>query len=129
MPAHHAQPSVSVPAVPALEQNTEPLPVLRTEKNALTPTASADKATPAVRSVGLLIFAVYLLLSLLAVFTLATLQALGYGALLFLPNFTLLGIPWFVVVFRYIGGLFCFFVWLNPHPTNHPPPFYLISLV
>src|SRR5258708_7234685 len=127
MPAHHAQPSVSVPAVPALEQNTEPLPVLRTEKNALTPTASADKATPAARSVGLLIFAVYLLLSLLAVFTLATLQALGYGVFLFLPNFTLLGIPWFVVVYGYIGGCLSCIVRLSRQQTIYPPHFIVIA--
>jgi hypothetical protein len=123
MPAHHAQPSVSVPA---LEQNTEPLPVLRTEKNALTPTASADKAILSARSVGLLIFAVYLLLSLLTVFTLATLQALGYGAFLFLPNFTLLGIPWFVVVYGYIGGCLSCIVRLSRQQTIYPPHFIVI---
>ncbi|HET7637309.1 MAG TPA: gamma-glutamylcyclotransferase family protein [Ktedonobacteraceae bacterium] len=124
MPAHNVQPSVSAPA---LEQNTEPLPVLRTEKNALMPAASASKALPPTRSVGLLIFAVYLLLSLLAVFTLAILQALGYGAYLFLTNFTLLGIPWFVVIYGYIGGCLSCIVRLSRQPTNYPPHFIVIA--
>jgi hypothetical protein len=124
VPAHHTRPSVSVPAQ---EQNTEPLPVLRTEKNALTAAASASKVTPSARSVGLLLFAVYLLLSLLAVFTLATLQALGYGTYLFLTNFTLLGIPWFVVVYGYIGGCLSCIIRLSRQQTISPPHFIVIA--
>src|SRR5258708_39353132 len=124
MPAHTVQPSVSVPA---LEQDTEPLPALRTEKNALPSVAFASNVTPSARSVGLLIFAVYLLLSLLAPFPFSAFQPVGYGAYLFLTNFTLLEIPWFVVVYGYIGGCLSCIVRLSRQQTIYPHHFSVIA--
>src|SRR3989442_15993643 len=56
---------------------------------------------------GMVIFALYLVCSLLAVFTFAILQ--GLVANLFAGDFAPLGIPWFVLVYGLIGGWPSFF--------------------
>ncbi len=67
------------------------------------------------------------MLCLLGVFTLATLQALGKGTYLFPANFTPLDIPWFVVVYGYIGGCLSCIVRLAWYHTTYPPHFVIIT--
>src|SRR3989442_10222698 len=76
---------------------------------------------------GMVIFALYLVCSLLAVFTFAILQ--GLVANLFAGDFAPLGIPWFVLVYGLIGGwLPCFVCLGGGHPPNLPQ-FLYINLV
>ncbi len=123
-PVHNMHPLVT--AAPT-EQNTEPLPVFRQARNIATPALSSDKTLPSSRHVVMVIFAVYLMLSLLVEFTLATLQALGKGTYLFPANFTPLDIPWFVVVYGYIGGCLSCIVRLAWYHTTYPPHFVIIT--
>ncbi len=92
---------VQAPVLPlAGEQDTEPLPALRAPKSNMIPTTPP----PALSTRGMLTFALYSGFSLLLAFTLAALQALSKGGFLFAPDYSPLGVPWFVALYGYIGG-------------------------
>jgi cation transport regulator ChaC len=124
VPADNVKPLVTTATS---EQNTEPLPVFGQAQNIVTPVPSSDKTPPSSRHVAMVIFAVYLLFSLLMVFMLAILQALGNGTYLFPANFTPLDIPWFVLVYGYIGGCLSCIVRLAWYHTICPPRFVVIT--
>src|SRR2546428_1987780 len=103
----------------ALEQNTEPLPVLIDEKRNMAAAHGGQKTPSQPHNRGMVIFALYLVCSLLAVFTFAILQ--GLVANLFAGDFAPLGIPWFVLVYGLIGGcLSCIVSLGRQHPANLP---------
>ena len=111
------------PAVPgtAGEQNTEPLPVFFDERRTLAAAPGVRKALSQPRNTGMVIFALYLVCSLLAVFTFAILQGLGVASNLFAGGFAPLDIPLFVLVYGLIGGCLSCIVSLGRyHPTNLP---------
>jgi len=107
------------------EQNTEPLPVLSDEKSLSA--RSSQKVVPAPRSVGLVIFALYIVVVLVAVFTLILLQGLGIGSNLLPASFTPLGIPWVVLVYGLIGSCLSCLVSIGRRYVSSPPPFVIIS--
>jgi hypothetical protein len=105
----------------AIEQNTEPLPVFFDEKRTLAAAQGAKRAPSQTRNTGMVIFALYLVCSLLVVFTFAILPGLGIESNLFASGFAPLGIPWFVLVYGLIGGyLSCIVNVGRQHPTNLP---------
>jgi hypothetical protein len=108
-----------------VEQNTEPLAALKEEK----PRASTVQLIrPASQlNVGMFCFALYLVLTLLAVFALAVVQGSGVGSGLFTVNFTPLGIPWFVLVYGLIGGCLSCIVALGRQYATRLPNFVLIT--
>jgi cation transport regulator ChaC len=133
-----------VPTLPSdspIEQNTEPLPVINDTNTIQAPTrtpmqtpvppdgVSKQQMPPELseRHVGLVIFASYLLLMLLAVFVLAVLQGLGFGSDYLTPGFTLLGIPWFMLVYGLLGGCLSSIVWLGKRAEARPPGFVLVT--
>ena len=105
----------------AVEQNTEPLPVFFDEKRAQAAAHGERRTRSEPRNAGMMIFACYLVFSLLAVFTLAILQGSGVAGNLFAGDFAPLGIPWFVLVYGLIGGCLSCIVSLGRyHPANLP---------
>ncbi len=119
-------PAIAQSPVPP-EQDTEPLPVVRTpQNNTLPSTPPSRKMPPSFGDRGIITFAVYIVLSLLLVFTLATLQALGAGGYLFPATFTPLGIPWFVAVYGYIGSCLSCSVRLARQHKIYPPAYVVI---
>jgi len=129
-PHESVQPVVpAVPGVPgtAVEQNTEPLPVIFDEKRTLAAAQGVRKAPTQPRNTGMVIFALYLVCSLLALFTFAILQGLGVASNLFAGGFAPLDIPWFVLVYGLIGGCLSCIVSLGRHHPRNLPNFVLIT--
>ena len=107
----------------AVEQNTEPLPVLIDEKRLLPRARAMQRTSTKSYSTGTVIFALYLVLLLLVVFIFAILQVSSV-----LPaSFGSPGIPWFVLVYGFTGGCLSCIVSLGRHPATHPPTFILIT--
>ncbi|HYK86144.1 MAG TPA: gamma-glutamylcyclotransferase family protein [Ktedonobacteraceae bacterium] len=132
-----------VPTLPSdrsVEQNTEPLPVVNDTNRTKAP-IQAPMQTPippdvvlqqmsperSERRVGLVIFAGYLLLLLLAVFALAVVQGLGFASAYLTSHFTLLGIPWFMLVYGLLGGCLSSIIWLGKRAGARPPGFVLVT--
>ena len=117
------------PAVPgtAVEQNTEPLPVFFDERRTLAAAPGVRRAPSQPRNTGMVIFALYLVCSLLVVFTFAILQGLGVASNLFAGGFAPLDIPLFVLVYGLIGGCLSCIVSLGRHHPTNLPNFVLIT--
>jgi hypothetical protein len=114
--------------ISTVEQNTEPLLVLKNEKRSMRPAGSVQLIRPTSRlNIGLVIFALYLVLTLLGVFTLAVIQGMGIGDNLFTLSFAPLGIPWYVLVYGLIGGCLSCIVALGRHYSMRLPNFVLIT--
>lgn len=132
---------VDVPKRESLEQNTEPLPVVI--QDAATPGTVRPEETREIHkqpekeqkgsakrppvSRGLLVFAIYLVVVLLAVFVLAVLQGLGFGDEYLTPSFLLLGVPWFVLLYGLVGGCLSSIIALGRRQVLIPPNFVLIT--
>ena len=117
------------PAVPgtAVEQNTEPLPVFFDERRTLAAAPGVRRAPSQPRNTGMVIFALYLVCSLLVVFTFAIVQGLGVASNLFAGGFAPLDIPLFVLVYGLIGGCLSCIVSLGRHHPTNLPNFVLIT--
>ena len=131
-----------VPTLPTdkpVEQNTEPLPVINGTQTRpqlpmqapmqtpIPPDVMLKQQMPPERPVGLVIFAGYVLLLLLAVFVLAVLQGLGFGSAYLTAHLTLLGIPWFMLVYGLLGGCVSSIVWLGKRERVRLPGFVLVT--
>jgi len=111
-----------------LEQNTEPLTVVKGK-------ARSQVATQAARSTSdggsqsrwLMAFACYLVLLLLGVLTLAVLQGLEIWSDIFTTHFTPLGVPWFVLVYGLLGGCVSSIIMLGRRHTINAPAFVLVT--
>ncbi|GAC1387426.1 MAG: hypothetical protein NVSMB33_17010 [Ktedonobacteraceae bacterium] len=111
-----------------VEQNTEPLPALKDEKLVSPSASTVQLIRPTSHlNVGMFCFALYLVLTLLAVFSLAVVQGSGVGSGLFTVNFTPLGIPWFVLVYGLIGGCLSCIVALGRQYATRLPNFVLMT--
>lgn len=111
-----------------VEQNTEPLPTVGNDTTAqLALTGTQEVVSRSTNGVGLVMYAVYLLLMVLAVFVLAVLQGLGFGSEYVTVNFTLLGIPWFMLVYGLLGGCVSCIVALGRGSAVTVPGFVLIT--
>ena len=111
-----------------VEQNTEPLPTVGNDTTAqLALTGTQEARSRSTNGVGLVMYAVYLLLMVLAVFVLAVLQGLGFGSEYLTVNFTLLGIPWFMLVYGLLGGCVSCIIGLGRRSAVTVPGFVLIT--
>jgi len=129
-PLESVQPAkTAVPVAPgtAVEQNTEPLPVFFDERRTLAAAPGVRRAPSQPRNTGMVIFALYLVCSLLTVFTFAILQGLGVASNLFAGGFAPLDIPLFVLVYGLIGGCLSCIVSLGRHRPGNLPNFVLIT--
>lgn len=97
------------------EQNTEPLPVVVDRQNtSLQPTREEQiqsiqsiqpvQVTPVPHTTGLVVFACFSGILLLAALALAVIQGLGLVADTFTSGFTPLNVPWYVLLYGLIGG-------------------------
>jgi len=119
--------STRIARTPA-EQNTEPLPTVGNDtKTQLPLTAAQEAVSRSTNGVGLVIYAVYLLLVVLAVFVLAVLQGLGFGSEYLTASFAPLGIPWFMLVYGLLGGCVSCIIALGRRSAVTVPGFVLIT--
>ena len=121
-----------------LKQNTEPLPIVA-EVNGTTVTLEmggsgvqpkGEQKGPEPKlptSIGLVVFAIYLVVMVLVVFVLAVLQGLGFGGAYLTANFLLLGVPWFVLVYGMIGGCLSSLIALSRGAVQVPQNFVLVT--
>jgi hypothetical protein len=109
-----------------LEQDTEPLAVVPGKENSQPSTKTVQSTSYlAHQNRWLTVFACYLLLLLLAVFTLAVIQGLNNNMLT--VRFTPLGIPWMVLLFGLLGGCVSSIVTLGRQRTINLPGFVLVT--
>ena len=124
-----------------LEQDTEPISVVM-DKTSGTATAttrhiSYDRSRVPISLSGgqglrarghwLMAFALYLVILLLGVLTLAVLQGLGVWSWVFTAHFTPLGVPWFVLIYGLLGGCVSNIMVLERQHSINPPTFVLIT--
>jgi hypothetical protein len=72
-------------------------------------------------------FALYLVLMLLATFTLSILQALGYWNDVFTASFVLLNVPWYVLVYGLLGACVSGIITLGKHYSIRLPGFVVLT--
>ncbi len=111
----------------ALEQHTEPLPVLPSVKRPAELIQEETKEPLQPRNSGLVIFALYLVLMLMTVFVLAILQGIGVGSHVLPTNFTVVEVPWWVSVYGLLGGCLSAMVALGRLRSTSLPNFVLIT--
>ncbi len=115
------------------EQDTEPLPVVKGSKEQAResqPGPGRPEAPPAYRPASqgwLLAISLYHAVLLLAILSLAVIEGLGLGQQIFNPNFTPLGVPWFVLVYGLLGGCVSCLVTLGQRISTRQPVFMLIT--
>ncbi|MBA2288462.1 MAG: hypothetical protein H0W02_23545 [Ktedonobacteraceae bacterium] len=128
-PQEQAPSAVPPIMVSTLEQNTEPLPVLREQVSRLKDKDTVKQKThPGWRQERwLMALALYMVFLLLAVLTLAVIQGLGFGHDVFTASFTPLGIPWFVLIYGLLGGCVSCMVTLGRRTWPPVPPFILVT--
>lgn len=118
-----ADATTSIPQSLPTEQNTEPLPVVVDTQNTslqpsnIEPTSLVQSVSPVQpvqpvrvtplpqsRTAGLVVFACFSGLLLLAALSLAVLQGLGSPGNIFTGGFAPLNVPWYVLLYGLIGG-------------------------
>ncbi len=125
-----APPISLIPSIPSTppEQNTEPLPTVVNDTVTQLPLIAAREIlSRPTNTLGLLLYAVYLLLVVLAVFVLAVLQGLGFASAYLTTSFTLLGIPWFMLLYGLLGGCVSCIITLGRRQAITVPGFVLIT--
>ncbi len=120
------KPPLSVPE-PRVEQNTEPLPVILDKEHLSPSTPAGQGSLPAPSSKGLIVFALYIVFSLLAILAFAPLQRLIPGSSLFSASFLPPDIPWFILVYGFMGGCLGCIISLARQRAAPPPNFILIT--
>jgi cation transport regulator ChaC len=131
---------VPITTMVRVEQDTEPLPAFR-EVGGVSEMGEVGKTPLLVRledtarseepelsaSPWLIVFSVYLVVELLVVLTFAVMQAMGFGNTIITSGFTLLGVPWMVLVYGLLGGCISSLVSLGRLRMTHPPAFVVIT--
>ncbi len=114
------------PTEVSLEQNTDPLLAL---PNTLVVPVSDHQAlkSPARPSPWLIVFALYLVLLLLAILAFAALQGVGMLGSRLGNNFYLLGVPWLMLAYGLIGGCISSLSRLGRLNVVNPPVFVIIT--
>jgi cation transport regulator ChaC len=109
-----------------LEQNTDPLPALL---STLATPMSEDKELKSLArpSPWLIVFALYLVLLLLSILSLAALQGMGMLGAKLNNNFYLLGVPWLMLAYGLIGGCISSLSRLGRLNAVKPPVFVIIT--
>ena len=122
-----------------VEPDTEPLPTFReiNKTPLLVQVEDTEKAAEIIQrapqtadiasSPRLVIFAVYLVAELLIVLIFAVLQGIGFGNAVLTNDFTLLGVPWLVLMYGLLGGCISCIISLGRLRTTHPPIFIVIT--
>ena len=121
-------------------QDTEPLPVMK-EANRTASLAQALPETPLVTALPqssaapatsvptrlLMVFAIYLIITLLGVLSFAVIQGLGFAHTVLNANFAPLGVPWLVMLYGLLGGCISCIAMLGRYRTLQQPHYVIIS--
>lgn len=132
-------PVLPVPTLPITppEQNTEPLPAVRTEQALPEQSAAAawlprsisavsslwDRSYPVYLRRWLMVFAIYVSLLLISALALLISRGAGFESEFFRDNFTPPGIPWYVFLCGLVGGCISCIIWLGVPLRSDPPAF------
>lgn len=110
------------------EQNTEPLPAVRPSASAraAVPTRQSGAAPPG-RLRGSIVFSVYMACALAAALIAALIQGSTAGSGLLTASFIPPGVPWFILVYGFMGGCLSGIVTLGRYQAAFPPNFVLIT--
>jgi cation transport regulator ChaC len=131
---------VPITTMVRVEPDTEPLPAFR-QVGGVSEMGEVGKTPLLVRvddtaragkpettaSPWLIVFSIYLVGELLIVLALAIMQAMGFANTIITNNFTLLGVPWMVLMYGLLGGCISSLVSLGRLRTTHPPAFVVIT--
>lgn len=109
-------------------QDTEPLPAFQElqEKEA-SKEPLLPRATTRRRSSLLTLFATYLVFTLLLTLTFAVLHGIGFARAILNEEFTLLGVPWLVLMYGLLGGCISCLLTLSQYRSAPPPLFIVIT--
>ena len=136
--ARHTE-RVPVTTMVRVEPDTEPLPTFReiNKTPLLVQVDDAEKTAETIQraqqtadipsSPWLVIFAVYLVAELLIVLIFSVLQGVGFGNTVLTNDFTLLGVPWLVLMYGLLGGCISCIISLGRLRTTHQPVFIVIT--
>jgi hypothetical protein len=121
-----SNPKSERPAETALVQNTDPLPAL--PNTFVVPVSDHEVQKSLIRpGPWLIVFAVYLVLLLLAIFVLAALQGMGMLSSRLSTNLYFLGVPWLMLAYGLIGGCISCLSRLGQLNRVNPPIFVVIT--
>jgi hypothetical protein len=119
----------SSPGLP-VEQNTEPLPVVGGIEPARLPASTAGRTAPTTSRIvpnGIIIFAIYMVVALVAILVSALIEGFATGNSLFTASFIPPGVPWFILIYGFMGGCLSSIVTLARSRATQPPTFVLIT--
>jgi hypothetical protein len=121
--------SVAPLSQPPDERDTDHLPIWRDQNNRLPTMPKMLHVSVPTSAVNpwLTAFAVYLMLVLLAVLTLAILQAGGFANSVLTTTFMPLDVPWLVLVYGLLGGCMSSLIGLGRVRTYNPPAFLILT--
>jgi cation transport regulator ChaC len=108
------------------EQDTEPLPAITPPARAAALLQRRDAARASWRHGGV-IFAAYMAGALAAALLAALIQGSTIGSSLLAASFIPPGVPWFILVYGFMGGCLSGIVTLGRYRTAFPPNFVLIT--
>jgi hypothetical protein len=128
-PALSVAPLSQPPSQPPDERDTDHLPVWRDQNNRLSTMPKMLRVSVPTSTVNpwLTAFAVYLMLVLLSVLTLAILQAGGFANSVLTATFMPLDVPWLVLVYGLLGGCISSLIGLGRVRTYNPPAFLILT--
>lgn len=107
------------------EHNTEPLPAIVPPTRAVAPSQQRGAEQTSWRRGGI-IFAAYMACALAAALLAALIQGSTIGSGLLAASFIPPGIPWFILVYGFMGGCLSGIVTLGRYQAAFPPNFVLI---
>lgn len=109
------------------EQNTEPLPAIIPSTRAVASSPQRSGAPQPSWQRGSIIFAVYMACALGAALIAALIQGSTIGSGLLTASFIPPGVPWFILVYGFMGGCLSGIVTLGRYHAAFPPNFVLIT--
>ncbi len=106
--------------------HTDALPIFK-QKTAIEQSGSIPLYEPKTRQRALNVFAIYLLLLLLAILFFAVVQGMGLAGDILSANFAPIGVPGMVLLYGLLGGCISCLVTLGNLQVRQPPVFVLLT--
>ncbi len=111
---------------PPLEQNTDPLPIVKGRNVTPGMTNIVQRVAISPFSYWLVALAIYQMLILLFILAFAVLQGMGWASSFLTPNLQLLGVPWLLLIYGMLGSTVSSIVALGRARRIHLPLFAVI---
>jgi hypothetical protein len=112
------------------EQTTEPLPTVSVKETAQrveSHVAGGELARRSLLPNGIIIFALYMVVALVAILVLALIEGIGGNNNVFTASFIPPGVPWFILIYGFMGGCLSSIITLARSRSTQPPTFVLIT--